>query len=113
GSSKRSTFAWLNIILESMQRTFSPPDKTLAFFNASSPEKSIRPKNPRKNVSVSSSGAYCLSQSTSVKSTPSKNSELSFGKYDWDVVIPHLYVPESGSISPIKICSKVVLAISS
>src|SRR5699024_2422803 len=88
GSSNRSTFALESIILDNMQRTFSPPDNTFSFFNASSPENSILPKKLRKKVSVSSSGEYCLNQSTNVKSMFSKNAELSFGKYDWDVVTP-------------------------
>src|SRR5699024_1333134 len=80
GSSKISTFALLNIILDNIQRTFSPPDKTFAFLSACSPENNIRPKKPRKNDSVSSSGEYCLNHSTSVKSEFSKKAELSFGK---------------------------------
>ena len=36
------------IILANIQRTFSPPDSTLALFSASSPEKSILPKYPLK-----------------------------------------------------------------
>ena len=35
-----------NCIRAIIQRIFSPPDKTLAFFSTSSPEKSIRPKKP-------------------------------------------------------------------
>ena len=81
GSSSKSTFALDNIILLNIQRTFSPPESTLAFFLTSSPLNNIRPKKPRKNVSVcSSSGAYCLNQSTRFIFTPSKNSELSLGK---------------------------------
>jgi hypothetical protein len=34
----------------SIQRTFSPPESTLAFFLTSSPLNNIRPKKPRKNV---------------------------------------------------------------
>src|SRR5699024_5171110 len=52
GSSNIRTFALDNIILDSIQRTFSPPDKTLAFLRASSPENSMRPKKPLKKVSV-------------------------------------------------------------
>src|SRR5699024_4119216 len=88
GSSKMSTLALESIIFDSMQRTFSPPDSTLAFFKASSPENNILPRKLRKNVSVSSSGEYCLKQSTKGKSLFSKNAELSFGKYDCDVVTP-------------------------
>ena len=59
GSSSKSTLALDNIILLNMQRTFSPPESTLAFFLTSSPLNNMRPKKPRKNVSVcSSSGAY-------------------------------------------------------
>ena len=35
------------ISLESMQRTFSPPESTRTFFTPSSPANSIRPRNPR------------------------------------------------------------------
>jgi ATPase subunit of ABC transporter with duplicated ATPase domains len=45
----------LSGILLSIQRTFSPPESTLAFFLTSSPLNNIRPKKPRKNVSVCSS----------------------------------------------------------
>ena len=67
------------IILDSIQRTFSPPDNTLLFFKASSPEKIIFPKKPRKNTSSRSSSvfAYCLNQSTKFNSPFWKNSELS------------------------------------
>ena len=41
-----NTFALESIILESIHLTFSPPDKTLASFKASSPENNILPKNP-------------------------------------------------------------------
>src|SRR5699024_2240711 len=81
GSSIKRTFACDSIILLSIARTFSPPERTLAFFFASSPLNSILPKNPRRKVSVcSSGGAYWRSHSTRLKSTPSKYSELSFGK---------------------------------
>src|SRR5699024_1592021 len=95
------------------QRTFSPPDKTLGFFIASSPENSILPKKLLKNVSVCSSGEYCLNQSTKLFSLPSKNSALSFGKYACEVVTPQCTSPSSGSILPIQISNNVVLAKSS
>ena len=37
----------LIIILESKQRTFSPPERTLTFLTPSSPANNIRPRNPR------------------------------------------------------------------
>ena len=64
GSSSKSTLEPLSIILESMQRTFSPPDRTEAFFITSSPEKSILPRKPRRKVSVSSCGENWRSHST-------------------------------------------------
>ena len=48
-------FSHRNLILLNIHRTFSPPDSTLHFFKASSPLKSIFPKNPRINVSSFSS----------------------------------------------------------
>ena len=41
-----------------------------------------------------------------------KNSELSLGKYEVEIVIPHLNEPLSGSISPFNILNNVVIAIS-
>ena len=41
-----STFAFESIILANIHLTFSPPDNTLASFNASSPENNILPRNP-------------------------------------------------------------------
>ena len=35
------------IILDSRQRTFSPPERTFTFFTPSSPANSILPRNPR------------------------------------------------------------------
>ena len=64
GSSRSRQFALLSIILLSMQRTFSPPESTFALLRASSPVKSIRPRNPRMKVS-SCSLLYWRSQSTS------------------------------------------------
>ena len=43
-------------------------------------------------------------------SSQSKSFVLSFGKYAWDVVIPHLISPSSGSISPARILKSVVVA---
>ena len=71
GSSKMSTFAPESIMRESMQRTRSPPESTSARFWLSSPEKSIRPRKPRTNVS-SGSLEYWRSQSTRLSLTPSK-----------------------------------------
>ena len=51
--------------------TFSPPDKTATFFNASSPENNILPKKLLTYVS-SGSFEYCLSQSVIFKSTSNK-----------------------------------------
>ena len=78
GSSNINTLALIIIIRLSIQRTFSPPDKTLLVFKASSPLNNIFPKKPRINTSSLSSSvfAYCLNQSTSVRSL-SKYSELS------------------------------------
>ena len=52
GSSINKTFPAVNIIRANMQRTFSPPDKTVTGFSASSPENNIRPNQPRKYDSV-------------------------------------------------------------
>src|ERR1035437_876032 len=46
GSSNIKQFALVNIIRETIQRTFSPPESTFDFFNVSSPENNIFPKNP-------------------------------------------------------------------
>src|SRR5690606_27126859 len=97
------------IIFASIQRTFSPPDSTLAFFSASSPENSIRPRKPRRKVS-SWSCEYSRSHSTRLRLTPSKYLELSLGKYACEVVTPQLYSPASASSSPITIWKKVVFA---
>ena len=37
-----------SIMRESMQRTFSPPESTFTGLSGSSPEKSIRPRKPRR-----------------------------------------------------------------
>ena len=58
GSSNSKTLALDSIILLNIQRTFHH-QRALAFFLTSSPLNNIRPKKPRKKVSVcSSSGAY-------------------------------------------------------
>ena len=88
GSSNIRTFAPEIIILDSMQRTLSPPDSTLTFLTPSSPPKSILPKKPRTYV-TSFSGEYWVSQSTMVSSL-SNSALLSLGKYAWVVVRPHL-----------------------
>src|SRR5690606_14753996 len=72
GSSNNNTFEFESIILESIQRTFSPPDNTDGDFFTSSPENSIRPKKPRRNDSVSSSGEYGRNHSTNDFSLPPK-----------------------------------------
>ena len=46
GESSTMVLASVSIILAIMQRIFSPPESTEAFFSTSSPEKSILPKNP-------------------------------------------------------------------
>ena len=69
GSSSKRQFALLSIMRLSMQRTFSPPLSTFALLRASSPVKSIRPRNPRMNVS-SCSLLYWRSQSTRERSVP-------------------------------------------
>ena len=109
GSSNRRTFAPESIIFISMQRTLSPPERTFAFFVASSPENISLPSQPLTSLSKTRS-EYLLTQSISESSQPSKNSELSDGKYDCDVVTPHLKVPSSGSSSPTRILKSVVFA---
>src|SRR5699024_5275297 len=71
GSSKISTFALLNIVFDNIQRTFSPPDKTLGFFIASSPENSILHTKLLKNVSVLALVVYRLNQLTKLFALPS------------------------------------------
>ena len=61
-----------------MQRTFSPPESTLALFLASSPLNNMRPRKPRMKFS-SGFFEYCRSQSTRFRLV-SKNAVLSFGK---------------------------------
>ena len=51
GWSSMSTLAPESIIRESMHRTFSPPERTLTGLYTSSPEKSIRPRKPRRYCS--------------------------------------------------------------
>src|SRR5699024_1603751 len=103
-SSKIKKFAPCSIILENMQRIFSPPDSTEHFFRTSSPEKSIFPKKPRINCS-SASGLllYSLSHSTRFSSRPSKKRELSIGKSATVMVIPHLYLPSKSLSLPVMI----------
>ena len=91
----------------SMQRTFSPPESTLAGLYTSSPENSMRPKKPRRKVSAGSS-LYWRSQSIRLPSNPSKNALLSFGKKLCEVETPHLKLPSSGCISPANICISAV-----
>ena len=69
----------------------------------------MRPRKPRTYVG-SFSGENGISQSTMVSSL-SNSSVLSFGKYEKLVVTPHLKEPSSGSISPASILKSVVLAI--
>ena len=92
-----------------MQRCFSPPEITFDFFKASSPEKSIRPKNPRIKLS-SFSTEYCRSQSTKFIEASSKKEALSFGKYVCVVVTPHLNSPDFGFALPDNISNKAVMA---
>ena len=47
GSSRIRQLAPLIIILDSRQRTFSPPERIRTFFTPSSPANSIRPRKPR------------------------------------------------------------------
>ena len=108
GSSNMSTLLPMIIMRESSTRTFSPPESTRIFFTPSSPAKSIRPRKPRTYV-ASLISEYCVSQST-MSSSVSKIAVLSFGKYDWLVVTPHLYEPSSGSSSPARILNIVVFA---
>ena len=113
GSSKINTFALESINLDNIQRTFSPPERTVTCFITSSPENNIRPKKLRKNVlSCSSTGAYWRNHSKIFKFSFENSSVISFGKYAWLVVTPHLNVPLSASISPVKILNNVVIAIS-
>ncbi len=91
-----------------MHRIFSPPESTFVFLYTSSPEKSIRPKYPRKNISFVS-GEYCASQSMSVSSF-SKNEELSRGKYACVIVTPHSKVPVSAFLFPEIISNNAVIA---
>ena len=65
GSSKLKKLAPESINLARTHLTFSPPDKTLTVFNASSPENSILPKKPLIYVS-SGSFEYFLNHSTKV-----------------------------------------------
>ncbi len=58
GSSKTRTLHYASIILDSMQRTFSPPDRISVVLRASSPEKSIRPRKVLAKLSPSLGGAY-------------------------------------------------------
>ena len=48
GWSSSSTLAPESIIRESIHRTFSPPERTFTGLYTSSPEKSIRPRKPRR-----------------------------------------------------------------
>ena len=79
GSSRISALALASIILESMQRTLSPPERTEVFFSASSPEKSILPRKPRAKLSPSAGGLYWRSHSTRFSSF-AKYALFSFGK---------------------------------
>ena len=63
GSSSIRTLDWESIILESMHRTFSPPESTLIFLRASSPENSMRPREVRAKLSPSVGGENCRSHS--------------------------------------------------
>ena len=63
-----------------MHLTFSPPDKTLAFFKASSPENNTLPNHPLKSCSYTVPSVNCLNQSTSDNSQSLKYFELSLGK---------------------------------
>ena len=78
GSSSSSTLAPEIIIFDSMQRTFSPPERTRTFFTPSSPANSILPRKPRTYV-TSFSGEYWVSQSTIVSSL-ANSALLSLGK---------------------------------
>lgn len=77
GVSKIRQFALRSCIRAIMQRIFSPPESTLTFFKTSSPEKSIRPRNPFIYTSFPS--PYCPNQSTRLRSVL-KKSVLSNGK---------------------------------
>ncbi len=69
GSSSIRTLDSESIILESMQRTFSPPESTPIFLMASSPEKSMRPRKVRAKLSPSVGGANCRSHSIRFRSS--------------------------------------------
>ena len=71
GSSKIKKFAPDNIIFDKTHLTFSPPDKTLTSFNASSPENNILPKKLLTYVS-SGSFEYFLSHSVTFSSVSNK-----------------------------------------
>ena len=68
GSSSIRTLDSESIILESMQRTCSPPESTLIFLMASSPEKSMRPRKVLAKLSPSGGGANCRSHSIRFRS---------------------------------------------
>ena len=113
GWSRISTFEPNSIIRDSIHLTRSPPDSTFTGLKTSSPENSIFPKNPLKYVSVRSFDLlYCESHSSIVKSQLSKNSPLSFGKYDCVVETPHLNMPSSGSVFSIRISKRAVTVFS-
>ena len=67
GSLSISTLARNIIIRLSIQRTFSPPESTLQFLRASSPLKSILPKNPRTYTSSRSSSVFAHWRNQSTK----------------------------------------------
>ena len=77
GVSRIRQFAFFSCILAIMHRIFSPPESTFTFFITSSPEKSMRPRNPF--ITTSLPGPYCESQSTRFLSLL-KNSVLSSGR---------------------------------
>ena len=108
GSSNISTLEPIIIILDIRHLTFSPPESTLTFLTPSSPANNIRPRKPLTYVG-SGSGEYCVSHSTIVSSLLN-SAALSLGKYACEVVTPHLYEPSSGSILPVRILNKVVVA---
>ena len=76
GSSINNTFGFPIIIFDNIHLTFSPPDKTLQDFKASSPPNSILPRKLLMNNSSLSSSllAHCLSQSTN---------EIFLSKKEW------------------------------
>ena len=111
GWSRSKKFEPKSIIRENIHLDFSPPESTFTGLKIESPEKSILPRKPRRYVSVWSF-EYLLIQSRIESLQFAKYSILSLGKYDFEMLTPHLNEPESASVSSIKTLKRAVIAIS-